>query len=50
MVAGLNGLVLKIFLNTGQIQNVFQIWPKNKKNRYGEDDRHWLFFVGAVKD
>jgi hypothetical protein len=32
MVAGPNGLVLKIFSNTGQIQNMFQIWAKNKKN------------------
>jgi hypothetical protein len=31
MVARPNGLVLKIFLNTGQIQNMFQIWAKNKK-------------------
>jgi hypothetical protein len=31
MVAGPNRLVLKIFLNTGQIQNMFQIWAKNKK-------------------
>jgi hypothetical protein len=31
MVAVPNGLVLKIFLNTGQIQNMFQIWAKNKK-------------------
>jgi hypothetical protein len=31
MVTGPNGLVLKIFLNTGQIQNMFQIWAKNKK-------------------
>jgi hypothetical protein len=38
MVAGPNGLVLKIFLNTGQIQNMFQIWAKNKKNRTGEEE------------
>jgi hypothetical protein len=36
MVAGPNGLVLKIFLNTGQIQNMFQIWAKNKK-KFSDD-------------
>jgi hypothetical protein len=31
MVAGPNGLVLKKLSNPGQIENMFQIWAKNKK-------------------
>ena len=34
MVAGLNGLVLKIFFKPDQIWNMFQILAKNKKNSH----------------